>query len=62
MMTGKRVEVNGDLGYDFKTIRDSGVQGTRTDINALACTGLPKRMNFPMSLLEINKTYFFNGR
>lgn len=36
MMTGSRVEVSGDLAYDFKSIRDSSVRGTRTDINALA--------------------------
>ncbi len=37
MMSGSRVEVNGDLAYDFKTMCDSGVGGKRTDINALAC-------------------------
>jgi len=36
MMAGNRVEVTGDLAYDFKAIRDSSVRGTRTDINALA--------------------------
>ena len=36
MMSGNRVEVNGDLAYDFKAIRDSGVRGSRADINALA--------------------------
>jgi xylan 1,4-beta-xylosidase len=37
MMSGDRVEVSGDLRYDFKTICDSGVRGEQTDINALAC-------------------------
>ncbi len=37
MMTGNRVEVSGDLRYDFKTICDSSVRGKQTDINALAC-------------------------
>ena len=36
MMSGKRVDVSGDLAYDFKAIRDSSVRGVRTDINALA--------------------------
>jgi len=36
MMSGKRVEVSGDLAYNFKSIRDSSVRGIRTDINALA--------------------------
>jgi xylan 1,4-beta-xylosidase len=36
MMTGERVEVNGDLAYNFKAICDSGVRGSTTDINALA--------------------------
>ena len=36
MMAGNRVEVTGDLAYDFKTICDLSVRGTRTDINALA--------------------------
>lgn len=36
MMSGNRVEVSGDLAYDFKAIRDSSVRGVRTDINALA--------------------------
>jgi xylan 1,4-beta-xylosidase len=37
MMSGKRMEVSGDLSYDYKLICDSGVRGTKTDINALAC-------------------------
>jgi len=36
MMGGNRVEVSGDLVYDFEAIRDSSVRGKRTDINALA--------------------------
>ncbi|HEY1166091.1 MAG TPA: beta-xylosidase [Chitinophaga sp.] len=36
MMQGNRVEVNGDLAYDFLKIRDSSVRGTRADISALA--------------------------
>ncbi len=38
MMSGKRIDVSGDLAYDFKAIRDSSVRGTQTDINALAAT------------------------
>jgi xylan 1,4-beta-xylosidase len=38
MMTGKRVEVSGDLAYDFLTIRDSSVRGDRPDIGAFAVT------------------------
>lgn len=38
MMTGNRVEVSGNMAYDFKSIRDSGVQGEQTDINALAAS------------------------
>ncbi len=37
MMSGNRVEVSGDLRYNFKTICDSGVRGKQTDINAFAC-------------------------
>jgi xylan 1,4-beta-xylosidase len=36
MMQGNRVEVGGDLAYDFLKIRDSSVRGTRDDISALA--------------------------
>ena len=36
MMSGKRVEVSGDLAYDYKLICDSSVRGRLTDINALA--------------------------
>ncbi len=36
-MSGNRVEVSGNLRYDFKAICDSGVRGERTDINAMAC-------------------------
>jgi xylan 1,4-beta-xylosidase len=38
MMEGKRVEVSGDLAYDFLTIRDSSVRGNRPDIGAFAVT------------------------
>ena len=37
MMSGNRVEVSGDLKYNFKSICDSSVRGNQTDINALAC-------------------------
>jgi xylan 1,4-beta-xylosidase len=37
MMSGNRVEVSGDLRYNFKTICDSSVRGKQTDINAFAC-------------------------
>ncbi|HTX18883.1 MAG TPA: beta-xylosidase [Bacteroidota bacterium] len=37
MMSGSRVEVSGNLRYDFKSICDSGVAGKQTDINAFAC-------------------------
>lgn len=36
MMSGNRVELSGDLRYNFKTICDSGAGGEMTDINALA--------------------------
>ena len=36
MMSGNRVEVSGDLRYDFKSICDSSVRGRQTDINAFA--------------------------
>jgi xylan 1,4-beta-xylosidase len=36
MMQGDRVEVSGDLAYDFLKIRDSSVRGARADISALA--------------------------
>ena len=35
MMGNKRLAVDGDLAYNFKSICDSGVRGERTDINAL---------------------------
>jgi xylan 1,4-beta-xylosidase len=37
MMSGSRVEVGGDIAYNFKTICDSSVRGEKTDISALAC-------------------------
>jgi xylan 1,4-beta-xylosidase len=39
MMSGNRVEVSGDLAYDFIAIRDSSVRGEKTDISALAAIG-----------------------
>jgi xylan 1,4-beta-xylosidase len=36
MMEGNRVEVNGDLDYNYISIRDSSVRGVKPDINALA--------------------------
>jgi xylan 1,4-beta-xylosidase len=38
MMNGKRVDVSGDLAYDFSIVRDSSVRGDKPDINALAVT------------------------
>jgi xylan 1,4-beta-xylosidase len=38
MMSGDRVEVSGDLVYDFMTIRDSSVRKSERDISALAAT------------------------
>ena len=35
-MSGNRVEVFGDLAYDFIVVRDSSVRGEKRDINALA--------------------------
>ncbi|MDH3246365.1 MAG: beta-xylosidase, partial [Saprospiraceae bacterium] len=35
-MEGDRVEVSGNLAYDFLLVRDSSVRGSRADINALA--------------------------
>ena len=36
MMSGKRVEVSGDLAYNYQSICDASVRGERTDVNALA--------------------------
>jgi xylan 1,4-beta-xylosidase len=36
MMSGNRVEVSGDLAYDFMAVRDSSVRGEKRDVNALA--------------------------
>ena len=36
MMSGDRVEVSGDLAYDFLTVRDSSVRGEVPDVNVLA--------------------------
>ena len=36
MMEGNRVEVSGDLSYDYFTIRDSSVRGDKPDISAFA--------------------------
>lgn len=36
MMSGNRVEVTGDLTYDYKSIIESGVRKEQADINALA--------------------------
>jgi xylan 1,4-beta-xylosidase len=39
-MSGKRVEVTGNLAYDFKSIRDGSVRGLKTDVSAMASTDL----------------------
>jgi xylan 1,4-beta-xylosidase len=39
MMHGKRLAVDGNLAYDFKSICKSGVRGDKTDVNALASKG-----------------------
>jgi len=36
MMHGQRVAIDGDLAYDYISIRDSSVRGERADINAIA--------------------------
>lgn len=36
MMSGNRLAVTGDLVYDAQSIRERGVRGVKTDINALA--------------------------
>lgn len=36
MMSGDRVEVSGDLAYDYMTVRDSSVRKADRDINAMA--------------------------
>lgn len=36
MMLGNRVEVSGNLSYDYQSIIDSSVHGNQTDINAIA--------------------------
>jgi xylan 1,4-beta-xylosidase len=36
MMQGNRVEVNQNLAYDFRKVRDTSVRGEKADINALA--------------------------
>ncbi|MBA7558274.1 hypothetical protein ES705_51071 [subsurface metagenome] len=36
MMEGNRVEISGDLAYDFIAVRDSSVRGEKPDINAMA--------------------------
>ncbi|HML74644.1 MAG TPA: hypothetical protein PKB02_09120 [Anaerohalosphaeraceae bacterium] len=38
LMRGDRVEVSGDLAYDYLTVRDKSVRGDKPDINALAAT------------------------
>lgn len=38
MMRGDRVEISGDLAYDFLTVRDASVRGEKPDVNALAAT------------------------
>ncbi len=36
MMSGDRVDVSGDLAYNYQTIISSSVRGEKTDVNALA--------------------------
>jgi xylan 1,4-beta-xylosidase len=38
LMSGDRVQVSGDLHYDFLAVRDSSVRGEKPDVNALAAT------------------------
>lgn len=42
MMSGERVEVKGDLDYDFIAVRDSSVRRNERDINALAAVDQKK--------------------
>lgn len=44
MMSGERVEVTGDLAYDYLAVRDSSVRGDKPDINALAAVDGNKAM------------------
>lgn len=38
MMSGERVDVTGDLAYNFEIARDSSIRGEERDINAIAST------------------------
>ncbi|MDP4291744.1 MAG: beta-xylosidase [Bacteroidota bacterium] len=38
MMKGNRVEVSGNMAYDFRSIREGSVRGLKTDVSALAST------------------------
>jgi xylan 1,4-beta-xylosidase len=39
MMEGNRVQVSGDISYDYLNVRDESVRGDKSDINALAAIG-----------------------
>jgi len=39
MMQGKRVEVSGNLAYNYLDIRDNSVRGEKPDVNAIAAKG-----------------------
>lgn len=42
-MSGQRIEVAGDLAYDYLTVRDSSVRGEEPDINAFATIDSTKK-------------------
>jgi xylan 1,4-beta-xylosidase len=39
MMSGDKVEIKGDLPYEFLTVRDESIRGEKPDINAFAVAG-----------------------
>jgi xylan 1,4-beta-xylosidase len=46
MMSGNRVEVTGNMAYNFKSIRDGSVRGLKTDVSAMASVDKKKTAVF----------------
>jgi xylan 1,4-beta-xylosidase len=57
MMQGERVEVSGDLAYDFISIRDSSVRGVNPDISAMATVNDSMTAILVWNYHDLNRTW-----
>lgn len=57
MMHGNRLEVSGDLAYDFISVRDSSVRGERPDVNGMATINDIMATVLVWNYHDLNKTW-----